>query len=314
LLRQLYPHYGVAYFCAVFGKSRQAWYESIHRQTEQQLSDTMILKLVAEIRSELPRIGTRKLYHLLSCQLESHRIKIGRDKLYELLGYHGYLLRYRRRKAHTTNSNHAYRKYPNLIRDLVLTNSNQLWVSDITYIRLQQGFCYLSIITDAYSRKIVGHCLHPTLSSEGVINALQIALGQAAGKRSLIHHSDRGIQYCCADYVQLLEHHHIQISMTEKGDPYENAIAERVNGILKNEFDLHKAFSSCTEASQVVDLAITKYNHIRPHSSCDYLTPVRAHEQSGWMRKRWKSQLANVDMLITPSDPDAAPLLPMLST
>ena len=299
----MYGHYSVRYFCALFGKSRQGWYELTHRQSEQQLAETIVLKLVAELRSELPRVGTRKLYHLLHSKLEEHHIKIGRDKLYELLGHHGYLLRYRKRKAYTTNSNHPYRKYPNLIRELMLTKPNQLWVSDITYLRMNQGFSYLSIITDAYSRKIVGYCLHPSLSSEGVITSLRMALQQATGRRSLIHHSDRGIQYCCADYVQLLEHHHIQISMTEKGDPYENAIAERVNGILKTEFDLHKTFGSFTEAQQAVEFAISKYNHVRPHASCDYLTPVMAHEQSGWLRKRWRAAPVDVDILITHDDP-----------
>ena len=301
----MYGRYSVRYFCALFGKSRQGWYELTHRQSEQQLCDTLILKLVGELRSELPRVGTRKLQHLLKPKLEEHQITIGRDKLYELLGHHGYLLRYRRRKAYTTDSNHRYRKYPNLIRELMLHRPNQLWVSDITYIRTGQGFSYLSIITDAYSRKIVGYRLHPSLTSEGAIDALQMALQQAKGRHSLIHHSDRGIQYCCTDYVQLLEHHHIQISMTEKGDPYENAIAERVNGILKNEFDLHKTFGSFTEAQQTVEQAIRKYNHVRPHASCDYLTPVMAHEQSGWLRKRWKAAPVDVDILITHPDQQA---------
>jgi putative transposase len=299
----MYGQYSVRYFCALFGKSRQGWYELIHHQSEQQLSDTLVLKLVAELRSELPRVGTRKLLHLLKPKLQEHQIRIGRDKLYELLGHHGYLLRYRRRKAYTTDSNHPYRKYPNLIRELMLHKPNQLWVSDITYLRMNQRFCYLSIITDAYSRKIVGHHLHPTLSSEGPIEALRMALRQAKGRHHLIHHSDRGIQYCCRDYVQLLEHHYIQISMTEKGDPYENAIAERVNGILKTEFDLHRTFSSFADVQQTVELAISKYNHVRPHASCDYLTPVMAHEQSGRLRKRWKAAPGDVDMLITNPDP-----------
>lgn len=298
----MYGHYGVKYFCSLFGKSRQAWYDQIHNQAEQQLSETLILKLVAEIRRDLPRLGTRKLYHLLNGKLQAHNIKIGRDKLYELLSHHGYLLRYRRRKAYTTDSNHPYRKYPNLIGGLMLTRPNHLWVSDITYIRLHQGFCYLSIITDAYSRKIVGYCLHPSLSSQGAIDALLMALKQPGSRFALIHHSDRGIQYCCTDYVQLLEHYHIRISMTERGDPYENAIAERVNGILKNEFDLHKTFNSFAEAQHAVAEAVRKYNHIRPHSSCDYLTPVMAHEQNGWLRKRWKTEPTDVDMLITQID------------
>lgn len=308
----MYGQYSVRYFCSLFGMSRQAWYDQKDRQAEQQLSDTLVLKLVAEIRNELPRVGTRKLCHLLNHRLLPHGITIGRDKLYELLGHHGYLLRYRRRKVYTTDSNHPYRKYPNLIRELMLTKASQLWVSDITYIRIHQGFAYLSIITDAYSRKIVGYCLHPTLSSEGAIHSLRMALQQCSTKQNLIHHSDRGIQYCCTDYVQLLESNQIRISMTEKGDPYENALAERVNGILKNEFDLHKTFGSFTEARQGVEQAISKYNHVRPHSSCDYLTPVLAHEQNGFLRKRWKT--AAVDMLITEIDQSLAHTTELLST
>lgn len=298
----MYGHFSVRYFCALFGKSRQAWYEGTHRQTEQQLADTLVLKFVSEIRSELPRLGTRKLYHMLSEKLIDHQIKMGRDKLYQLLGEHGYLLRYRKRKAYTTDSNHPYKKYPNLIGEKTLSKPNQLWVSDITYIRLNQGFCYLSIITDAYSRKIIGYRLHPTLSSDGAIQALVEALKQLKRREHLIHHSDRGVQYCCRDYVRLLEHYSIHISMTEKGDPYENAIAERVNGILKNEFDLHKSFTTFAEAMAATESAVKKYNHIRPHSSCDYLTPVMAHQQSGWLRKRWKAEVADVDMLITEKD------------
>ena len=289
LLRQVYPQFSVRYYCCLFGKSRQGWYEQIRHEQKQGLAAIIILKLVGEIRALQPRIGTRKLLHLLQPQMQEHGIKIGRDKLYKLLGFHGYLLRYRRRKPYTTDSNHPYRKYPNLIRNLVLTEPGQLWVSDITYLRLIKGFCYLSIVTDAYSRKIIGHKLHPDLTSRGAMDALAMAL-QSKRSNALIHHSDRGIQYCCSDYVTLLEENKINISMTEKGDPYENAIAERVNGILKTEFSLEATFDSLQQAEQAVDKAVNIYNHHRPHASCDYLTPVAAHEQNRLLRKRWKSK------------------------
>jgi putative transposase len=257
------------------------------------MATAIVLKLVHEIRADLPRAGVPKLHFMLQEKLVAHSIKMGRDALYRVLGEHGYLLRYRRRKPYTTNSNHPYKKYPNLIRDIkYLTHPGQLWVSDITYIRLKEGFSYLSIVTDAYSHKIIGYCLHPTLHSDGPINALLQASKSKQG-RSLIHHSDRGSQYCCAEYVKVLEHYEIQISMTEKGDPYENAIAERINGILKGDFLLDKTFASFTEASQAVDNAVEKYNHIRPHDSCDKLTPVQAHYQSGFLRRRWKTQAEN---------------------
>lgn len=286
----MYPQYGVRYFCSLFGKSRQAWYDLCDRSGKQELTDSIVLKLVAEIRRELPRAGVPKLHYLLQPSLQAHGIKIGRDALYDLLGKYGFLIRYKRRKPYTTDSNHPFKKYPNLIRDLMLTHPGRLWVSDITYIRLLSGFCYLSIITDAYSRKIVGYCLHPTLHSQGAINALSMALTHSKRSEALIHHSDRGVQYCCSDYVQLLEHYNINISMTEKGDPYENAIAERVNGILKVEFDLGKTFTSFQVADQIVIESIQKYNHIRPHASCNYLTPIEAHEQSGILRKRWRKK------------------------
>lgn len=257
------------------------------------MADAIVLKLVREIRQDLPRAGVPKLHFMLKDKLRAHEIKMGRDALYELLGEHGYLIRYRRRKPYTTNSNHPYKKYPNLIRDVkYLTHPGQLWVSDITYIRLKEKFCYLSIVTDAYSHKIIGYCLHPSLHSDGPVNALLMA---AKSKRqvTLIHHSDRGSQYCCGEYVKMLEHYGIQISMTEKGDPYENAIAERVNGILKGEFLLDKTFTSFTEAQQAVNNAIEKYNHIRPHDSCDKLTPVQAHDHNGILRKRWKTKAEN---------------------
>ena len=153
---------------------------------------------------------------------------------------------------------------------------------------LTQSFCYLSIVTDAYSRKIIGYQLHPTLASEGSVSALKAAIGTLKRKGKPIHHSDRGIQYCCADYVQTLECCSIQISMTENGDPYENAIAERVNGILKGEFGLNKTFTSINQAIETTNEAVSAYNYKRPHASCDYLTPGAAHDHNGILRKRWK--------------------------
>ena len=261
------------------------------------MATTIVLKLVKEIRADLPRAGVPKLHHMLQEKLTVHGIKMGRDALYQLLGEHGYLLRYRRRKHITTNSHHPFKKYPNLIRDIkYLTHPGQLWVSDITYIRLQENFAYLSIITDAYSHKIIGHCLHPTLHSDGPVNALLLAAKSKRGD-ALIHHSDRGIQYCCAEYVKLLEHFNIRISMTENGDPYENAIAERINGILKNEFLLDKTFMSINEAQQAVKHAVEKYNHLRPHDSCNKLTPVQAHERHGYLYKHWKTKAQNEQLV-----------------
>lgn len=286
--------YSTTYFCRLFGKSRQAFYEQRNQDNEKGFEDALVLKLVGEIRKELPRCGTDKLYFILKKKFVAHGIKIGRDKLYELLGRYGMLIRYRNRKPYTTNSYHHYKKYPNLIKNKSLDRAGQLWVSDITYIRKVNGFSYLSIITDAYSHKIVGYKLHPSLHSQGVIDALIMANKDAKKTKQLIHHSDRGIQYCCKDYVEMIEHFDIQLSMTEKGDPYENAIAERVNGILKYEFNLRQTFASHKQAEEAVDNAIKKYNELRIHDSCNRLTPMQAHEENGVLKKYWKPKKWNV--------------------
>ena len=251
----------------------------------------LVLREIALIRKELPKVGTRKLQYLLKDFLAQHRIKMGRDALFELLMEEGLLVKKRRRKVSTTNSRHRFRKYPNLVRDLDLVRSEQVWVCDITYIALQESFCYLSLITDAYSKKIVGYNLEPTLETEGCIKALAMALNtrSKAATHKLIHHSDRGIQYCSTAYVQLLLASHVSVSMTEKSDPYENAVAERVNGILKDEFDLGRTFQNIHQANSVVQESIALYNGKRPHSSIGYLTPDKAHTEKARFKKLWKT-------------------------
>jgi transposase InsO family protein len=291
LLVQLYSHFNVSYYCKLFGKSRQAFYEQNNHKNDKGLEDALVLKLVAEIREDLPRCGTDKLHHMLQPSFALHGIKLGRDGLYRLLGNYGLLIRQRNRKPYTTNSHHHYKKYPNLIKDMKLRAAGELWVSDITYIRKTSGFSYLSIITDAYSHKIVGYKLHPSLHSEGAVDALIMAAADSKKTVALIHHSDRGIQYCCSEYVRMIEHFGIQLSMTEKGDPYENAIAERVNGILKHEHGLKETFATDLQAKQAVDNAVKKYNEIRIHDSAGRLTPVMAHEQKGILKKYWKPKV-----------------------
>lgn len=181
------------------------------------------------------------------------------------------------------------RKYSNLIKDLRVNEPELLWVSDITYVRTAGGFAYLSLITDAYSRKIVGYSASKDLTTEGCLKALQAALlNRCYPDKALIHHSDRGSQYCCKDYVDLLTANNIAISMTNKGDPYENAIAERLNGIIKSEFNLYSNQFGFDDTCTRIQKSIAAYNAIRPHSSCDYLTPLEAHQKSGPLKKRWK--------------------------
>lgn len=276
--------------CGLFGVSRQAWYDSKKRASKFQMQEVFILKQAKGLRAEHKKMGGEKLLHLLTPILQEHEIKYGRDKFYNLLREHGLLVRRRKRKPKTTNSNHFYRKYPNLIRDIKLTRAGKLWVSDITYIRTEKGFVYLSLITDAYSKKIVGWCLWHDLTSEGALNALKMALASEKYNYGLIHHSDRGIQYCCNDYVNYLKGSGIAISMTENGDPYENAIAERVNGILKEEYGLNETFADYLSANEAVKIAVDKYNNKRPHASCDFMFPSEAHKTTGTLKKRWKNK------------------------
>jgi putative transposase len=241
------------------------------------------------LRREMPRLGTHKLYYLLQEPLVSHGIKMGRDKLHKLLQEQGLVLKKHKKYVKTTDSRFWVWKYPNLLENLVITESEQAWVSDITYVRVGRDFNYLSLITDAYSKRIVGYCLSKCLSAIGCMEALDMALSTRTKLIACIHHSDRGSQYRSDPYVTKLTNAGIAVSMTQDGDPYENAVAERVNGILKSEFGLDRTFRDHRHATRIVSLSIDKYNSKRPHASCDYLTPIQAHEQQGVLKKRWKS-------------------------
>lgn len=248
-----------------------------------------VLCLVREARLIMQMIGTRKLVHHLAGPLQDHGIKMGRDQLFNLLRHHGLLVRRRRRIIKTTDSFHWLKKYPDLTTGLNLNASEQLWVCDITYIRTINSFSYLSLITDAYSRLIVGYCLYPTLEAVGCLRALEMAINNRSKSCKLIHHSDRGIQYCSAAYVDVLKLNHIEISMTQSGSPYENALAERMNGILKNEFYPKRVYQNHKEAVKVLTSNIEVYNSKRPHLSLGYLTPQSAHQMTGDINKSWKS-------------------------
>ncbi len=245
---------------------------------------------VIKLGEELPGVGTDKLHHLLTDFLAEHHLKLGRDKLYALLREHHLLRTKRRKQAKTTNSQHPFYKYVNLVKELSVTNPNQLWVSDITYIRTGNDFSYLSLITDAYSHKIVRWAMDTTLQTKGPLAALQMAVKTLhKGKESLIHHSDRGIQYCCKEYIQLLCSCGIRISMTNQGDPGENALAERVNRTIKEEFNC-RAFLSFDWAKVAITKSIQAYNQLRPPASGDYLTSNQAHLKEGALKKRWRKQ------------------------
>lgn len=276
--------------CALFGKTRHALYDRQWRRSREVYTDDIILKYVEEVRQQLPRLGTRKLQYKIIPLLKAHGIKVGRDYLFDLLERHRMLIRQRKRKVITTDSRHWMHKYDNLIKELDCHRPEQIWVSDITYIRLGNQWGYLSLITDAYSRKIMGYCLRTDMLAAGPIEALKMAINNRSYKdQTLIHHSDRGSQYCSENYVKVLKDNNISISMTQNGDPYENALAERMNGIIKGEFNLYSSSLSFEQTYQKVRDSIKTYNELRPHGSCNYLTPCRAHEQSTVLQKRWKS-------------------------
>jgi len=284
-----YPYVSKDVLCGLFGKTRHALYDHLWRQDGATIKEDIILQLVHKIREGLPRLGTRKLLYLLNPELASHDITIGRDALFDLLAAHKLLVRQRKRKVITTNSNHWMRKYSNLVTKVVISRPEQVWVSDITYIRMHNQWGYLSMVTDAYSRKIMGYAFRSDMLAEGCVEALKMALQNRQYKEhELIHHSDRGSQYCCKEYTGLLNSYNIAVSMTEKGDPYENALAERMNGIIKNEFNLYSSSLGFDDTSRLIEKSIEAYNTVRPHSSCDYLTPSQAHYKNDVLKKRWK--------------------------
>lgn len=279
---------GLKVLCGLLGYTRQAYYKQRRRVEEKAVGAELILQEVVRIRSTLKYAGVRKLHYLTAEFTREHGIEMGRDAMYDLLREHSMLVRKRRRRGpRTTYSAFWMKRYPNLAKDFIPTSSNQLWVSDITYIRVKEGFAYLSLVTDAYSRKIVGYHLNGDLSAKGPAAALRMALRKNPDREGLIHHSDRGLQYYSGEYMKLIGDK-IRVSMTEKSDPLENAIAERVNGILKQEL-LAKSFASRSEAKVQVDQAVSIYNHLRPHLSIDMLTPAEAHTRTGPLTKRWKN-------------------------
>lgn len=288
-MKQDFPKLGFKLLCRLFGKTRHAYYDHQWRIQDLGLKDEIVLQHVLNIRKKQNRIGTLKLHFMLQKPLEQHGIKIGRDYLFELMRAHGLHIRNRKRKATTTNSRHWMYKYNNLIKELIINRPEQLWVSDITYIQLTRQWGYLSLITDAYSKKIMGWAFRKDLSAQGCIDAMEMAIANRKyPQANLIHHSDRGVQYCSKAYIDLLTNQNIAVSMTENGDPYENAIAERVNGILKAEFDLYGTQIGLRETTRKISDNIQTYNQIRPHASCNYLTPEQAHLKHGELKKRWK--------------------------
>lgn len=230
-------------------------------------------------RKLLPRIGTRKIHYLIKEDLQVQGLKCGRDKLFALMRHYGLQIRPRRRYVQTTNSKHWLRKWPNSIKGKKANSSNEIWVSDITYVKTEKGNCYLNMVTDACSRKIVGYAIADNMETESMIEALKMAVLQKNDpSMPTIHHSDRGLQYCSKEYASFTSKHNISLSMTENGDPYENALAERMNRTIKEEFGMDRTLKSKEQAKLLVQESIFLYNHKRPHLALKMKTPEQVYQ------------------------------------
>ena len=262
------------------GITKQAYSQRLKREKQKELEREKVIKLVIEYRKKLPKTGTRKLYQYLQPKLEEFNIKMGRDAIFDLLRNRGMLIKKTKRFFITTDSKHFYYKSPNLLTDLEITHSEQVFVSDITYIKTDEGHSYLALVTDAYSRKIMGWSLENNMKVSMVKDALEMAHKNCVfNHKNIIHHSDRGIQYCCPDYSQFAENKGFILSTTQQYDPYENAIAERINGILKYEFGLKNTIKSVEIAQKMVSEAVKLYNNERMHWSLDFKKPQDVHLQ-----------------------------------
>lgn len=292
-MKNNFARIGLARLCGWFGITRQAYYQNNWEGVSTTLEEELIIQQVKKIRSNHKRMGTRKLYEMLHPFMQEHAIKMGRDVLFNLLSANHLLVRRRKRRIKTTNSFHWLRKYPNLIKGFVPTAINELWVSDITYWKLEENPVYISFITDAYSHKIVGYQVADTMEAIETVRALQMGISSLGADRpvNLIHHSDRGIQYCSQSYIKLLKENGIQISMTENGDPLENAIAERVNGIIKDEYLDNYQVNTINQAKELLKAVIELYNTERPHMSISNFTPNQIHQSKTKIQteKLWKN-------------------------
>ena len=270
------------------GYSPQAYYKHNKKALINQVNEKFILEQIDAIRKHQPRCGGRKLFIMLQPFFKEHNISMGRDKFFDVLKRNKLLVRRTKRSVHTTDSKHHFYRYPNLVKGFTPLKAHELWVADITYIPLKERFAYLFLITDAYSRKIVGFHVSDDMKVNSAVVALKKALAQKPPETIVIHHSDRGIQYCSTEYVNLLQQQHAMISMTNNGDPLENAIAERINGILKTEL-ISSYYNDIDAASVHISRCITIYNYRRRHSSLNWQIPADVHMQKGPQIRRWKN-------------------------
>ena len=289
--------YPVTSQCRLLGVSTQAYYKHGNSQMRKMADEAFVVEFIRRIRQKDPGLGGDKLWMMYKQEFgEEH--SVGYNRFYDIIERHNLKVRKKKRRARTTNSDHDLPLYPNLVKELIPLRPNQVWVSDITYmviyLNAQTGeydFCYLSLVTDYYTKEIIGWCVGETLEARFAIEALDMALGRLGGNPAsgLIHHSDRGVQYASYAYTDILKENNIRISMTECGDPKENAVAERVNGIIKNELLMGMSFFSIDEVKSALKVAIDFYNNERPHMSLDWKTPAEAALCTGELQKAWKS-------------------------
>lgn len=281
----------------MFGVSRQVYYRSKQNKAKRQSVAVKVIELVVSIRRRMPRIGTRKLYFMLRNSLRA--LSVGRDRLFRILKANHLLIIPKRSYTITTNSHHHFRKHKDIVEGLTIERPEQVWVSDITYLGDRNEPCYLSLVTDAYSKLIVGYDVSTNLNAQNSVKALKMALrNRKYYTEKLIHHSDRGIQYCCGEYQNILSKSGIQCSMTESYDPYRNAIAERINGILKQEFLLENLKLDLETMKKIVAESVHIYNTERPHYSCHMRTPEQMHNQKEVKIRTYKTKNSNKDELV----------------
>lgn len=283
-----------------FGLSKQGFHKRMAGYKKRVARHQVLLKLVEDQRKEISQgMGGYKLHFTLKQKMEAKGIKIGRDKFYDFLREHRLLVPKHKRFHITTNSKHGFYKYPNLVSGKVPTRAEQLWVSDITYIRTQSGFTYLALVTDAYSRQIMGYKLATHMRASLCKEALDMAIkNRKYPSKTLIHHSDRGLQYCAPEYVDFAEKNNLTMSMTQQYDPYENALAERINRTLKYEFGLKETIASYALAMKMVNRGVDVYNRKRPHRSLNMLTPSEVHLKNNMEYKTYRRDKYNVEKLL----------------
>ena len=281
--------------------SPQAYYKHGNTDLRKLADEAFCVEFIRRVRQKDRGIGGGKLWKMYRKEFGDEH-SVGYNRFYDIIEKYSLKVRKKRRRARTTDSDHDLPLYPNLVKELIPLRPNQLWVSDITYMVIylnaetgEYDFCYLSLVTDYYTKEIIGWCVGETLEAKFAMKALTMALSRLNGNpaEDLIHHSDRGVQYASYDYTKLLKEHHIRISMTECGDPKENAVAERVNGIIKNELLMGMAFFSIEEVRKALEVAIDFYNNERPHMSLDWKTPAQAALCTGELEKKWKSYREN---------------------